>query len=200
MHRIRPRRSRKTSQLSWSSTDSMVAIPSSPTTSSTMSLRGSARNTGFPDSFDGHRNTCLPHPDAIIAPDATLTEADITLARASARHRMSIQANQARAAAADPHQLHPVITDSTYCASPTAISNSHDSAVSRLALSSLRGVDLSRSKGSTNAHDHYHGKSDADSLHSGGSASPTHPPARAGESGGRGKKRRRSLLARLTHR
>lgn len=172
-----------------------------------MSVRSSsARNTGFPDSFDGRksypnnnnntqpnpppsdRNTCLPHPDAIIAPDATLTEADIALARAAARHRMSLQANAARAAAAaDPH--HP-ITDTTYCASPT----SHDSAVSQLALSSLRGADLSRNR---DANDHDHGKSDADSLHSGGSLSPTHPPAR---SDGREKKRRRSLLGKLMHR
>lgn len=115
---------------------------------------------------------------------------------------MSLQANQARAAAADPHQ--PITTTTTsnnstaYCASPTALPPSRpDSAVGRLALSSLRGADLSRNSEGPHDHDHDHGKSDADSLHSGGSVSPTHPPAR---SDGRGKKRRRSLLARLTHR
>ncbi|KAK1835442.1 hypothetical protein QBC39DRAFT_368374 [Podospora conica] len=154
-----------------------------------MSLRG-ARNTGFPESFDGHRNTCLPHPDAIIAPDATITEADINIARAAARHRMSIQANQARAAATSPDSQHVVIDDngnssSNYCASPTAISTSHSHADSR---------------SGNMANDHDHGKSDAESLHSGGSLSPTHPPPRLEATGGKGKKRRRSLLARLTHR
>lgn len=214
MHSFLPGRSHKTSQVSWSSTDSVFIIPSRPETSSTMSLRSSTRNTGFPDSFDGRkspppqppnnthpnppppqsdRNTCLPHPDAIIAPDATITEADVTFARAAARHRMSLQANAARAAAADPQ--HPVTDSSTYCASPT----SHDSAVSQLALSSLRGADLSRNREGPHDHDHDHdhGKSDADSLHSGGSVSPTHPPAR---SGGREKSRRRSFLGKLMHR
>lgn len=104
---------------------------------------------------------------------------------------MSLQANAARAAAADPQ--HPVTDSSTYCASPT----SHDSAVSQLALSSLRGADLSRNREGPHDHDHDHGKSDADSLHSGGSVSPTHPPAR---SDGREKSRRRSFLGKLMHR
>ncbi|KAK3359139.1 hypothetical protein B0T25DRAFT_87744 [Lasiosphaeria hispida] len=84
----RPSRFRKHADKSWSSfdTETMNNIPQSPT--SQRSLRG--RDTGFPESFCGHRNTSLPHPDANLAPDASLTEADITPNLAIARHRMSV--------------------------------------------------------------------------------------------------------------
>ncbi|KAK4091488.1 hypothetical protein Purlil1_3918 [Purpureocillium lilacinum] len=56
------------------------------------------RDTGFPEPFDEHhlhstapagRNTTLPHPDADLSPDATISHEDVSGERALKRHRLS---------------------------------------------------------------------------------------------------------------
>lgn len=59
-----------------------------PTTSTTRSRR-EARDTGFPEPFNSDRNTTLPHPDADLSPNATLTQEDIDPSRALSRTRRS---------------------------------------------------------------------------------------------------------------
>ena len=174
------------------------------------------RNTGFPDSFCGHRNTCRPHPDAIVSPHATITEDDIAVTRAIARHRLSFQVSRDRARALaetglvppppDPDHHGGPISDQIYCASPVMMDDSSStrsrnvSTIGRLALSSLRGAELTRNLGGSD-----HGRHDEDSLHSGGSSAENSPvrtsAPRPSEGGGpRKEKRRRSFLSRLTHR
>ncbi|KAL2118304.1 hypothetical protein VTJ04DRAFT_7964 [Mycothermus thermophilus] len=47
------------------------------------------KSTGFPESFCGKGNTTLRHPEAIVSPDASISEEDISPARAVLRHRAS---------------------------------------------------------------------------------------------------------------
>ncbi|ESA42640.1 hypothetical protein GE21DRAFT_8081 [Neurospora crassa] len=54
---------------------------------SSTSSRG--RDTGFPEPFNGDRNTTLPHPEANLSPNATLGEEDISTERALMRARNS---------------------------------------------------------------------------------------------------------------
>ncbi|KAK2021144.1 hypothetical protein LX32DRAFT_271053 [Colletotrichum zoysiae] len=60
-------------------------VPRSPSTKSQASLR----DTGFPEPFNGERNTTLPHPDANLSPDAVISQDDINGHRATARTRRS---------------------------------------------------------------------------------------------------------------
>lgn len=69
----------------------MATPPRSPSQTSTR-----IRDTGFPDTFCGNRNTTLPHPDAKIGPDACITEDDVNVGRALIRHRMSFQVQTER--------------------------------------------------------------------------------------------------------
>jgi len=55
----------------------IMSSPSSPT-KSTSTRRGS-RDTGFPEPFDGDRNTTLPHPDADLSPNACISQEDFTM-------------------------------------------------------------------------------------------------------------------------
>lgn len=61
-------------------------MASSPTTTKSRRL---SRDTGFPEPFNGDRNTTLPHPDADLSPNACLTQEDIDPDRALARTRRS---------------------------------------------------------------------------------------------------------------
>ncbi|KAK3399029.1 hypothetical protein B0T20DRAFT_392055 [Sordaria brevicollis] len=72
-------------RVSWSSTiDDMSSLrPCSSTSSS------GRRDTGFPEPFNGDRNTTLPHPEANLSPNATLGEEDISPERALVRARNS---------------------------------------------------------------------------------------------------------------
>ncbi|KAF3760775.1 hypothetical protein M406DRAFT_29821, partial [Cryphonectria parasitica EP155] len=47
------------------------------------------RNTGFPESFCGNRNTSLPHPDADTSGNACITQEDISVSRVLSRQRRS---------------------------------------------------------------------------------------------------------------
>ncbi|KAK3951231.1 hypothetical protein QBC32DRAFT_167106 [Pseudoneurospora amorphoporcata] len=71
-------------RVSWSSTiDDMSSLRPCSSTSS------KGRDTGFPEPFNGDRNTTLPHPEAIVGPNATLGEDDISAERALMRARNS---------------------------------------------------------------------------------------------------------------
>ncbi|KAK1980928.1 hypothetical protein LZ30DRAFT_593784 [Colletotrichum cereale] len=63
----------------------MTNAPRSPSTKSQASLR----DTGFPEPFNGERNTTLPHPDANLSPDAVISQDDISGQRVMARTRRS---------------------------------------------------------------------------------------------------------------
>lgn len=47
------------------------------------------RDTGFPEPLDGVRNTTLPHPDADLSPNATISQDDISAERNIRRTRRS---------------------------------------------------------------------------------------------------------------
>lgn len=51
--------------------------------------RREPRDTGFPEPFDEGRNTTLPHPDADLSPNATISHDDVAVDRALKRHRLS---------------------------------------------------------------------------------------------------------------
>ncbi|CAM1500655.1 Fc.00g098170.m01.CDS01 [Cosmosporella sp. VM-42] len=61
-------------------------MASSPTSTK---LRREPRDTGFPEPFNGDRNTTLPHPDADLSPNACICQEDIDPDRALRRHRRS---------------------------------------------------------------------------------------------------------------
>ncbi|TLD30356.1 hypothetical protein PspLS_02613 [Pyricularia sp. CBS 133598] len=65
----------------------MGSIPQSPSVTKPIgSLR--RRDTGFPEPFCGQRNTTLPHPDAIVSPDACITADDISVSKARTRRSL----------------------------------------------------------------------------------------------------------------
>ncbi|KAK4646473.1 hypothetical protein QC761_210800 [Podospora bellae-mahoneyi] len=89
---MRRPRFRKSPSTSFSTiSEDMATPPRSPSQTSTR-----IRDTGFPDTFCGNRNTTLPHPDAKIGPDACITEDDVNVGRALIRHRMSFQVQTER--------------------------------------------------------------------------------------------------------
>ncbi|PNY28232.1 Uncharacterized protein TCAP_01831 [Tolypocladium capitatum] len=51
--------------------------------------RREPRDTGFPEPFDEGRTTTLPHPDADLSPNATISHDDVAVDRALKRHRLS---------------------------------------------------------------------------------------------------------------
>ncbi|CAN8106085.1 unnamed protein product [Discula destructiva] len=71
-----------------------IADSESSTTSSR--TRARARDTGFPEGFCGNRNTSLPHPDADLSPNASISSDDIAVSRAISRHRRSFLAGKNR--------------------------------------------------------------------------------------------------------
>ncbi|KAK3944107.1 hypothetical protein QBC46DRAFT_337842 [Diplogelasinospora grovesii] len=168
-------------------------VPKSPTLES---LRG--RDTGFPEAFCGNRNTSLPHPEANLAPDACITEEDITPVKAELRlKRMSFEATKSR------HNR--MYSDSSLPADGGIMS-----AIGKLALSSLNGAELAKHLG-----DNSRLSKDADSLASidgtgSGGSSPvrpkdlsqtTAPELGDGDDPREGRSRRRSsVLRRLMHR
>ncbi|KAK1760519.1 hypothetical protein QBC47DRAFT_367357 [Echria macrotheca] len=203
----RPRPFRKntnrnsTTQLSWSHEDIMNnAAPQSPSRSS---LRG--RNTGFPESFCGLRNTTLPHPDANLSPDAVLTEDDVSVGRALARHRASFMVDRKPSPAA-LRLGEPLVSDHDFCASPASMTGSSGSSNSNndkqfatlgtLALASLRSADHLAKPPPESRSSHDGGDSVVMSSEEGGSSAGNSPtrPSRSNVKG------RRSFLRRLAHR
>ncbi|OHE99150.1 hypothetical protein CORC01_05643 [Colletotrichum orchidophilum] len=59
----------------------MNNTPRSPSTKSQASLR----DTGFPEPFNGERNTTLPHPDANLSPNAVISQEDLSGNRSRTR-------------------------------------------------------------------------------------------------------------------
>ncbi|KAK0635754.1 hypothetical protein B0T17DRAFT_503259 [Bombardia bombarda] len=161
------------------------------------------RDTGFPEGFCGHRNTSLPHPDAI--PDATITEDDINVRHARARHRMSFQANK--------DAEHHSNTQSDLLVQRQRMTMMHDDKNSIVAAAA---ADDDRDRHSPTAatanpsrHHRNHSdssKDDADSLASSSDNSGGHHHHQAvhdGETKGRDKdgstRRRKGLMRRLVH-
>ncbi|KAL2025033.1 hypothetical protein VTK56DRAFT_35 [Thermocarpiscus australiensis] len=177
----------------------MVAIPQS---SSNMSFRN--RDTGFPVSFDGHRNTTLPHPEANLDPDACITEEDVHPMLAIARYRISFMSQrELQGQPSSPHSRHFSVSSD----------EGTPSAFSRLALSSLRSAELpSLSRGI----DAFRSSNDGDSVVSSDGLSSRSPPGSPSHRGGasdhpktdrsnaagdsRRRRRRSSLVSRLLHR
>ncbi|EOO02607.1 hypothetical protein UCRPA7_1901 [Phaeoacremonium minimum UCRPA7] len=52
-------------------------------------MRPTSRDTGFPEPFCGNRNTTLPHPDADLSPNASISADDISITRVLSRQRRS---------------------------------------------------------------------------------------------------------------
>ncbi|KAL2152497.1 hypothetical protein VTH82DRAFT_5681 [Thermothelomyces myriococcoides] len=173
--------------------DVMPSIPESPTRTS---LR--QKDTGFPESFCGYRNTTLRHPDAIVGPDACITQDDVNPARGLLRYRMSYMA-----------QLPSDSRASTFGNELSGGSSEEGplSALGRLAVNSLRlsaehhHLDaLLPSKGVESSSDGMSG-SDPDSLvHRGRVFSSPKTDAQEMMGKSRHKRRRSSFLSRLMHR
>src|SRR5690349_13343369 len=97
---------------SWSSCETMGSLPPP----SPSKLRPRSRDTGFPSSFDGRksqyftnlhssytnpsplseRNTTLPHPDADLSPNASISADDVAIGRVLSRQRKSFLARHKR--------------------------------------------------------------------------------------------------------
>jgi hypothetical protein len=60
-----------------------------PTPTSTRSRRFVNHDTGFPEPFNGMRNTTLPHPDADMSPNACISQDDLNVEMAMKRRRHS---------------------------------------------------------------------------------------------------------------
>ncbi|GAB1314982.1 hypothetical protein MFIFM68171_05192 [Madurella fahalii] len=162
----------------------MAPVTKSPTQ---MSFR--ERDTGFPESFCGNRNTTLRHPDA--KPDACITQEDVDPKRALLRHH-HMYISQRRQEG-----------DTSSLAHGRQLSTSSDegaiTAIGRLAINSLRSAERPMSPWSK----------DADSIVSsdGLSSSPDSPTHLAKEFGHRkagsrdgGRRRGNSFISRLMHR
>ncbi|KAK4043084.1 hypothetical protein C8A01DRAFT_44007 [Parachaetomium inaequale] len=120
----RPRFRRTSSR--YSTPEHMMPIPQSPTQ---MSFR--ERDTGFPESFCGSRNTTRPHPEANLNPGACITEDDVNPARALIRHRMTFMAQQ------ESHSRASTLDDRGDADEEGALS-----AFGRLAINSIRAAEL----------------------------------------------------------
>ncbi|KZZ91053.1 hypothetical protein AAL_06794 [Moelleriella libera RCEF 2490] len=53
------------------------------------STKRQSRDTGFPEPFHSGPNTTLPHPEADLSPNATLSYEDVSAERILKRHRLS---------------------------------------------------------------------------------------------------------------
>ncbi|KAG6105032.1 hypothetical protein E4U13_008101 [Claviceps humidiphila] len=77
------------------------------------------RDTGFPEPFHKVSNTTLPHPDADLSPNATLSSDDVSPERVLKRNRLSfLKKNNKRTVShgtLDPHSeaLHSIVCLST---------------------------------------------------------------------------------------
>lgn len=62
----------------------------------TSETRPRSRDTGFPEPFCGSRNTTLPHPDADLSPNASISADDVSVNKALHRSRRSFLAKNRR--------------------------------------------------------------------------------------------------------
>ena len=93
------------------------------------------------------RNTSLPHPNANLSPNACITEDDISVTRALARHRMSFIAQKEKQHRINRGMALNAINESEQSPSKGFLIGGRDksfSAIGRLALSSLHGAEFQR--------------------------------------------------------
>ncbi|OLN85588.1 hypothetical protein CCHL11_05776 [Colletotrichum chlorophyti] len=134
----------------------MNNTPRSPSTKSQASLR----DTGFPEPFNGDRNTTLPHPDANLSPDAVISQEDISSSRVMARTRRSFLQKHKRTIS------HGVITPQMTAISTEILTDTESTAI----LDPDAPFNASQASLPTGRHS----KDGADSMfsHSGGDLSP----------------------------
>jgi hypothetical protein len=196
---------------SWSSCETMGSLPPP----SPSRLRPRSRDTGFPSSFDGRksspnllpipsysqiieRNTTLPHPDADLSPNASISADDIAIGRVISRQRRSFMAKHKRTVS------HGMITpemERTHSDNLVLLREENEPPMS--------AVDSKRSQQTRSSN--HDGASLASSNDSGGhlqadgsDTSPTSDRSFEGPAHGTGlhghKRRRSSFLKRLMHR
>jgi hypothetical protein len=68
-----------------------MSAPSSPVSASASSIRRRNRDTGFPEPFNGDRNTTLPYPGADLSPNARITMDDDLLNADPFSHKRSFR-------------------------------------------------------------------------------------------------------------
>ena len=181
-------------------------------------LRSPSRDTGFPASFDGRRsllnhtfptqspcspvterNTTLPHPDADLSPNASISADDIAIGRVLSRQRRSFLAKHRRTVS------HGVITpemERTHSGNLVLLREENEPPL----LSTVDSKRSQQSRSSTNHDGASFASSDESGVHvraDGTDMSPTsdksfESPGHGTK--GHGHKRRRSLLTRLMHR
>ncbi|TPX14398.1 uncharacterized protein E0L32_005362 [Thyridium curvatum] len=100
-----------------------TSFPQSPT--STVSSRPGSRDTGFPEPFNGDRNTTLPHPEANLSPDACITADDISVAKVFHRSRRSFLSKSSRRAVVSHGKIAPGVAQ-MYSGSTAALVESEE--------------------------------------------------------------------------
>ncbi|KAJ6436554.1 mutator-like element [Purpureocillium lavendulum] len=76
------------SQTATNLTAFMTQVSSPPNNAKAVKMR-EPRDTGFPEPFHDRRNTTLPHPEADLSSDATISHEDVAGELALKRHRLS---------------------------------------------------------------------------------------------------------------
>ncbi|KAB5539465.1 hypothetical protein GE09DRAFT_1226277 [Coniochaeta sp. 2T2.1] len=167
-------------------------------------LRPRSRDTGFPSSFDGQRNTTLPHPDADLSPNASISADDIAIGRVLSRQRRSFLAKHRRTVS------HGIITpemERTHSGNLVLLREEENEPP---LLSTVQSKQSRSSSGALHQDGASFASSDADGserergvrVQPGGGDSPTsdHSFESTHQGAQHGHKRRRSLLRRLMHR
>ncbi|KAM7206501.1 hypothetical protein V8F20_002627 [Naviculisporaceae sp. PSN 640] len=148
-----PRSPTRTRSAPSRTTATMSPSQNSSSSASSSRLSLSKRDTGFPEGFCGNRNTSLPHPNANLSPDACITEDDINITRALARHRMSFIAQKEKQHRINRGMALNSIEETDHQQSSSSRGGVHllaggrdptFSTVGRLALSSLHGAEFRR--------------------------------------------------------
>jgi hypothetical protein len=108
-------------------------------------MRPGSRDTGFPEPFNGQRNTTLPHPDANLSPNATISQDDVAVARVLSRTRNSFLSGSRHKHTVSHGFLKPETDAVMYSMVPeTALASSQD-------LSARRSQDTAAVVGSDKA-------------------------------------------------
>ncbi|KAK2594407.1 hypothetical protein QQS21_007913 [Conoideocrella luteorostrata] len=104
------------------------------------STKREPRDTGFPEPFHNGPNTTLPHPDADLSPNATLSYEDVSAERMMKRHRLSFLKKNKRAVShgvIDPQSeaLHSMLSLSMFS---TDMGDKHSQQFINMSTTSLR--------------------------------------------------------------
>ncbi|KAI6782070.1 uncharacterized protein J7T54_003489 [Emericellopsis cladophorae] len=84
----------RTSNTNTGSVPQIMNTPPSP--ASTARSSREPRDTGFPEPFGDNYNTTLPHPDADLSPNATISSDNLTPAQSMTRRRLSLLSKHRR--------------------------------------------------------------------------------------------------------